>query len=91
MILEEQELEYRSAGSTTFNNEAMGQAVEADTCFYIEHEADVRGRPSIDLAVDPPPDLAIEIDLTVWTRLPNHELLGVPELCRHWQSTLYFT
>src|SRR5919202_6228641 len=35
-ILEEMDIEFRSLGSTTFENEAMRQAVEPDDCFYIQ-------------------------------------------------------
>ena len=52
IILEEQELEFRNLGSTTFKSEAMGQAVETDECFYIEHEPAIRGKMRIDLTVD---------------------------------------
>jgi len=61
----------------------MEQAIEADDCFYIQPEALIRGQKRIDLTVDPPPDLAIEIDITSRTRLDNYEKLGVPELWRY--------
>ena len=83
IILEEQGVEFRNLGSTTFKNEAMDQAVEPDECFYIEHEPAIRGKKRIDLAHDPPPDLVIEIDLTARTRFHNDGLLGVPELWRY--------
>lgn len=82
VILEELDLEFRALGSTTFKNQRMAQAIEADECFYIEHEAMIRGKKRIDLATDPPPDLAIEIDLTSRTHFDNYEKLGVPELWR---------
>jgi Uma2 family endonuclease len=82
-LLEELDIEFRSLGSTTFKNEEMIQAVEADDCFYIENEAAIRGKKRIDLRVDSPPDLAIEIDITSRTRFNNYEALGVPELWRY--------
>ncbi|MGC9503326.1 Uma2 family endonuclease [Baaleninema sp.] len=81
-LLEEIDLEFWSLASTTFKNEAMQQGLEPDDCFYIEHEAEIRGKKRIDLTVDPPPDLAVEIDLTSRTRLENYEKLGVKELWR---------
>ncbi len=81
-ILEEYDIEFRSLGSTTFKSEQMKQALEADDCFYIENEAAVRGKKRIDLTIDPPPDLAIEIDITSRTRFNNYEALGVKELWR---------
>jgi Protein of unknown function (DUF820). len=64
-------------------NERMSQAVEPDTCFYIQNQAAVIGKNRLDMSVDPPPDLAIEIDLTSRTQLDNYQILGVPELWRY--------
>lgn len=61
----------------------MAQGLEAHNSFYIQNEAAVRGKSRIDLATDPPPDLAIEIDITSRTQLNNYEALGVPELWRY--------
>lgn len=83
ILLEEMNIEFRALGSTTFKNEPMVQAIEADACFYIQHEALVRGKQRLDLTVDPPPDLAIEIDITSRTRFDNYEKLRVPELWRY--------
>jgi len=83
IILEELEMEFRALGSTTFKNENMSQAVEPDECFYIQNETAVRGKARIDLTIDPPPDLAIEIDITSRTHFDNYEQLGVPELWRY--------
>lgn len=83
ILLEEMKLDFWALGSTTFQNPRMAQAVEPDESFYIEHEAAVRGKERIDLTVDPPPDLAIEIDITARTRFDNYEKLGVPELWRY--------
>lgn len=82
-LLEELDIEFRSLGSTTFKNQEMLQAVEADECFYIQNEAAIRGKKRIDLSIDPPPDLAIEIDITSRTKFNNYEALGVPELWRY--------
>lgn len=83
ILLEELEMEFWALGSTTFQNEQMARAVEPDKCLYIQHEALVRGKTRIDLTVDPPPDLAIEIDITSRTRFDNYEKLGVLELWRY--------
>jgi Uma2 family endonuclease len=88
IILEELNLEFWSLGSTTFKSETMKQGLEADDCFYIENEAAVRGKNRIDLTVDPPPDLALEIDITSRTRFNNYEALGVGELWRFNGTTL---
>lgn len=82
VILEELDTEFRSLGSTTFKSKEMEGGIEADDCFYIENEAKIRGKKRINLAVDSPPDLAIEIDLTSRTKLDNYRRLGVKELWR---------
>jgi Uma2 family endonuclease len=88
IILEELEMEFWALGSTTFKNEKMSQAVEPDECFYIQNEAFIRDKERIDLTIEPPPDLAIEIDITSRTHFDNYEKLGVPELWRYDGSSL---
>lgn len=83
ILLEEMDVEFIALGSTTLKNPDTGQGVEPDECFYIQHEADVRGKSRLDMRTDPPPDLAVEIDLTSRTHLPAYERLGVPELWRY--------
>lgn len=82
-ILEEMDIEFRSLGSTTFENEAMKQAVEPDDCFYIQNEVQIRGKKRLNLEIDPPPELAIEIDITSRTKFNNYQDLGVAELWRY--------
>jgi Uma2 family endonuclease len=83
ILLEERQIAFESLGSTTLKNERMIQAVEPDACFYIQNQAAVIGKNRLDMSVDPPPDLAIEIDLTSRTQLENYQILGVPELWRY--------
>lgn len=83
ILLSERGINYDALGSTTLKNERMTQAVEPDACFYIQNQAAVIGKNRLDMIVDPPPDLAIEIDLTARTQLDNYQILGVPELWRY--------
>ncbi|MEG4104516.1 Uma2 family endonuclease [Microcoleus sp. S13_C5] len=83
ILLETRQIAFESLGSTTLKNERMSQAVEPDTCFYIQNQAAVIGKNRLDMSVDPPPDLAVEIDLTSRTQLDNYQILGVPELWRY--------
>lgn len=71
-------------GSTTFRRRDLGKGLEPDECYFIRHAADVRGRDEWDPAVHPPPDLAIEIDITRRSipRQPIYAALGVPEVWR---------
>ncbi|MEH2407876.1 Uma2 family endonuclease [Nostoc sp.] len=82
VLLEELDLEFWSLGSTTFDKESMDAGVEPDDCFYIQNEAKIRGKDRINLETDPPPDLALEIDITSRTRFNNYQALRVPELWR---------
>ena len=88
ILLDRLEINFEGLGSTTFKNLPMAQAVEADTCFYIKNYQAVIGKDRLDLTIDPPPDLAIEIDITNRTRLDNYLLLKVPELWRYSRTGL---
>ena len=87
-MLEEMDIEFWPLGSTTFKNELMQQGIEPDDCFYIENEAAVRGKDRLDLTTDPPPDLALEIDVTSRTHPNIYKNLGVPELWRFQKGKL---
>ncbi|MBO1346859.1 MAG: Uma2 family endonuclease [Hormoscilla sp. GUM202] len=81
-LAEELELDYESLGSTTWKRQDLLAGVEPDNCFYIQNESLIRGRLDIDLSQDPPPDLALEIDITSKSlnRQPIYARLGVPEI-----------
>ena len=83
VLLDEFDLNWESLGSTTFKHEEMQAGLEPDDCFYIRNHALMIGRQRIDLRIDPPPDLAIEIDLTSKTQLSAYEALKVPEIWRY--------
>ena len=84
-VTEELSIEAEDLGSTTFRREDLGRGFEPDSCFYIQNEEQVRGKDRIDLAVDPPPDLVIEIDITSpsFSKLPIYAQMGVPEVWRY--------
>jgi Uma2 family endonuclease len=84
IVTEEMNLEIRSLSASTWSRKDLLKGVEADECYYIQNKAAVRGKMKIDLAIDPPPDLAIEIDISSPSlpRLPIYAALGVPEV---WQ------
>ncbi|MGB3292769.1 MAG: Uma2 family endonuclease [Phormidesmis sp.] len=83
VLFDELEIDYTSYGSTTFKNQRMSKAVEPDDCFYLQYADRMAGKPRIDLAVDPPPEFAIEVDLTSKTQLNAYQGLGVAELWRY--------
>ncbi|MDZ8260236.1 Uma2 family endonuclease [Nostoc sp. ChiQUE01b] len=88
ILLERLQNDFEPFGSTTLKNQRSQQAVEPDTSFYIQNQAAIIGKNRIDLNIDPPPDLAIEIDITSRTRFDNYQILGVPELWRNTQQGL---
>lgn len=73
-----------SLGSTTQQRKDLQRALESDECYYIANEPKVRGKLHIDFNVDPPPDLAIEIDISRSSidRQSIYAALRVPELWR---------
>ncbi len=87
ILLDKLEIDFEALASTTFKNEQMNQAVEADACFYIKNHQAVIGKDRLDLTSDPPPDLAIEIDITNRTQFNNYLLLQVPELWRYTRTS----
>ncbi|MEB3228879.1 MAG: Uma2 family endonuclease [Synechocystis sp.] len=79
-------LDIKSVGSLTLKRDDLQKGVEPDACFYLQNEPAVRSRQQIDLNQgDPPPDLAIEIDITSGSldKFPIYAALGVPEIWRY--------
>jgi Uma2 family endonuclease len=72
-------------GSTTFNREDLERGFEPDSCFYIQNANKIKGKSRIDLTIDPPPDLVIEIDITnpSLNKFPIYAQVGVPEIWRY--------
>jgi Uma2 family endonuclease len=85
-------LDLERFGSATFQRADLLKGFEPDSCFYIQHAEAVRGREQIDLMVDPPPDLLIEIDITSpsLNRFPIFAAVGVPEVWRYDGERLTF-
>jgi Uma2 family endonuclease len=83
ILLEELDIEFCPLGSTTFKKPLMFKGIEPDNCFYIQNEALVRGKNKLDLTIDPPPDLALEIDITNRSHPNIYQSLAVPELWRY--------
>lgn len=76
------EVEALSIGSTTFKRKDIERGFEADACFYARNEYRIREKKEIDLTVDPPPDLVVEIDVTSSSidKLALFAEFGVPEV-----------
>jgi Uma2 family endonuclease len=83
-LTEELKLPIAGGGSTTFRRKPRRRGLEPDECFWIANEAAVRGKTRLDLRKDPPPDLAVEVEITVSAldRLSIYAAIGVPEVWR---------
>jgi Uma2 family endonuclease len=79
------DVDYESLGMTTWKKPNMEKGLESDQCYYIRNAAIVREKVELDLEVDPPPDLAIEVDITSSSlkRMGIYAELRVPELWRY--------
>lgn len=88
ILLEELDWNRECFGSTAFKQQDMEVGIEPDTCFYIQNHALMVGKRRLDLSIDPPPDLVLEVDLTSKTQLDVYEALAVPELWRFAQDRL---
>lgn len=86
-ILEIQGRNWEDFGSTTFKRPDIA-GVEPDTCFYIANAHQVKGCTQMDLTIYPPPDLAIESDVTSKTTLDAYTAIGVPEIWIYSNSQL---
>ncbi len=82
---EAKEIDIESVASTTFRRQDLDRGFEADESFYITHAEAIRARDEIDLDVDPPPELVIEVEITASAirKLELFAKLGVSEVWRH--------
>ena len=69
---------YEPFGSTTFKREGVA-GIEPDACFYILNYQRMIGCRRLQ-PNDPPPDLAIETDVTSKTAIDAYKIIGVPEV-----------
>ncbi|MFB2936009.1 Uma2 family endonuclease [Aerosakkonemataceae cyanobacterium BLCC-F154] len=89
-ILDIQGRNWEDFGSTTLKRPQIA-GIEPDTCFYIQNADRMKGCTNLDLKQYPPPDLAIEADVTSKTTLNAYEVMGVPEvwIYRNQQLKIY--
>ncbi len=79
------DIEIQTVASTTFKRKDLQKAFEADESYYIEHAEQIRPKEEVDLTIDPPPDLVIEVEITssAIQKLKLFAAMGVPEVWRH--------
>jgi Uma2 family endonuclease len=76
-------LKMKSMGSTTLERQDLLKSAEPDNGYYIQNYELVADH-EVDLAIDPPPDLVVEVDITHTDIQKNglYAKLGVPEFWR---------
>jgi Uma2 family endonuclease len=84
ILCEELGLNLQSYGGTTWKRKRDLKGTEADTCFYVANAQRVIGKRQIDLLVDPPPDIVVEIDKSNQSlnKFPIYATFDVPEIWR---------
>jgi Uma2 family endonuclease len=85
ILADELHVPIKGGGSATFRREDLDRGIEPDQCFYTKNEPAIRGKRTIDLATDPPPDLAVEVEISrrLLDRVGIYAALGIPELWRY--------
>jgi Uma2 family endonuclease len=92
VLTEELSLPIKAGRSSTFRKRRKQRGLEPDNSYWITNEPRVRGKRKIDLKVDPPPDLGIEVDCTSSSlnRMDIYAALAVPEVWRLDSGVLTF-
>jgi Uma2 family endonuclease len=80
-----------AGGSLTFCRETMEKGLEPDECYWIQNASLMTGKLEYDIESDPPPDLAIEIDIfsSSLDRMAIYAALGVREIWRYDGEALF--
>jgi Uma2 family endonuclease len=88
-LTEELDLKIKGFGSTTLNREDLKQGAEPDSCFYIQNVDRILGR-RLDISMNPPPDLVIEVDITSPSsnRFVVYTQLEIPEVWRYSEESV---
>jgi len=82
---EEIDVVIEGLGTTTYKQEWLAKGVEPDGCFYVSNAEAIIGKERIDLRIDPPPDIVVEIDISYEStrKLAIYAGMGVPEVWRY--------
>ena len=85
ILADELGMDIRNLGSTTFKRSQLERGFEADACFYVENAGRMHGKTHIDAAIDPAPDLVIEVEITApaLNKLAIYADFRVPEVWRY--------
>src|SRR6185437_15009067 len=84
VLTEELDMPRRAGRSVTLRRRRKRRGLEPDNCYWLASAPRVHGKRDLNLRIDPPPDLAIEVDVTSSSidRMSIYAALGVPEVWR---------
>lgn len=84
VLAEELDFPLKEFGSVTLNCRDIKKGAEPDSSFYIQNADRIRGN-KINISVDPPPDLIIEVDITNSSArsFAVYQQLGISEIWRY--------
>lgn len=85
ILAEEMNIAIESAGATTYKQESLLKGSEGDESFYVKSANAIIGKVQIDLDIDPPPDVVVEVDITneSLSKFPIYAAFLVPEIWRY--------
>jgi Uma2 family endonuclease len=79
-------------GSATMRKRQTSKGNEPDASFYVQKASAIGNRIEIDFAIDPPPDVVVEVDIhhASTGNDPIYAALGVPEIWRYdgWEMSI---
>ncbi|MGH9846446.1 MAG: Uma2 family endonuclease [Blastocatellia bacterium] len=84
-LVRELGLRLESRGTVLLKREFQETGAQPDGCFYIQNAEKIIGKRTLDLSTDPPPDIVVEVDLSIQslTKFPIYAALSVPEIWRY--------
>jgi Uma2 family endonuclease len=85
ILSDEMDIIVEAAGATTYKQESLLQGSEGDQSFYVQNASAIIGKRRIDLDIDPPPDVVVEVDITSesLSKFPIYAAFLVPEIWRY--------
>ncbi|MHC5543338.1 Uma2 family endonuclease [Singulisphaera rosea] len=93
ILAEELDIAIEGAGTTTFKRPDLSKGVEPDQCYWLRENARrMCDKAQLDLAVDPPPDLVVQVDISSGSlpRIRIFGAIGIPEVWRYDGTSLQF-
>src|SRR5262249_2185065 len=84
VMIEELKLPSRPGRTVTLRQRRRRRGLGPDCCYWTASAPRLLGKREVDLRVDPPPDLAVEVDVTSSSldRMSIYATLAVPEVWR---------